>query len=62
MLHDGRVVRRVGERDAEDRGVVRDEAGVGGGEDGGDERVGEWEVEEEMGVCGEGDVESGWAE
>ena len=60
MLHDGRMMRRVGERDAEDRGVVRDEVGVGGGENGGDERVREGEVEQEVGVCSEGDVECGW--
>ena len=60
MLHDGRMMSRVGERGAEDGGVVRDEVGVGGSEDGGDERVGEGEVEQEVGVCGEDDVECGW--
>ena len=46
MLDDGRVVRGVGERGAEDGRVVRDEAGERGGEEGGDEWVGEGEVEE----------------
>ena len=56
MLDDGRGVCGVGERGAEDGGVVRDKARVEGGEDGGDEWVGEGEVEKEVGVRGEGDV------